>query len=529
MAPAKSRPVHSSRSAEFVHSSDDSSYARSAPPKSKPKKLLSKDIKPNSGLKDSSHLPRRPKPTSSQIPIIPDSKSGNPSQIRSLQSEPALPRYPKINGSTPEPSRSTARQVNGGRPSALNESDPSTSSESEQVLLEATNSEREVDDESEDAEERSPLQNGARKPLKKSEGLRKQPQPANPSTSNPLKRKRLSPSTSTSTSISEGDDSVTSSSESVSSDGQPVLSFQRLEPSIPQTIPYEPPPGFAPATISNISPSALEAFKPASSNGKQIWQISIPSSVPVDAITSVSLDSILDGSPIFTHSGIDYCLSTQREGLTDGETVLLPDVDKNRYEPAMRLKISRGLRVREVISRPSVSTTANNNVMDIDGEGVMEDKHKQPKGLKMRWRPFGDYDGDNEDEGIMQDVQPSSAVFRRPPTPNPTVPMENQEQFPAAGQQSFDKSPDGSRKESKQGNDPAALKSTHRRKHKKSGDDIFDIPSSTGSSQHLSASQPSVGLSSPSKQETAEQKARRREERKKRKAEKARSKGDLEG
>ena len=372
------------------------------------------------------------------------------------------------------------------------------------------------------------------------------------SSSNPLKRKRPTPSPSVleSASGSDSDDEHassgnTSSSSDVPSD-HPISELRKVplskhpECNAPTAIRYEPPPNFSPAKISNVSPSLLNAFNPELLRGKQIWQISVPASVPIDSITSVRMTSVTDGSPILTHDGTEYCLSIQSDGTMEGEMIMLPNAEKNKYLSAKGVKSSRSLRVQEIMRKPRMPLPASDDAMDVEFSAVV---HEQPKGLKMRYRPFGDFDSDSEDGGRMQDVQPTRAVFRRPNIPNgtPSVAEEREksvdklakkvrkeERLPVAHQPSpttmQEDHPTVSQDPPSAGlathavagsNDPTAPLSA-RKKHRKSERDIFEVASDHGSSRRLPANQP---LSSSEKQhETAEEKAKRREERRKRKA-----------
>lgn len=540
----RSRPVPSSRSAEFVHSSDDSSYERPLLPISRPKGSLEKNKVAVSNARDPPALPRRPKDASTKPSKTPDS-SGRPAQRPSSRSEPAIPRNPRPSGSASQPSASTTRQVNGRALPTFVSSDKASATGSDRSSGEASGSESD-DDRSDVLEERlQPSKAQYQKPNGKAPSANSHA--VKPSSSNPLKRKRPTPppSVSTSTSGSEHEDELVSSNDAQSDYSIPTSktapSFQRSETIARTPIQYEPPPNFSLATISNVSPTLQNVFSTASLKGKQIWQICIPASVPIDSITSVPVTSVVDGSPILVHDGIEYCLSTRREGEIEGEMVMLPNAEKNRYLAAKEVKISRSLKVHEVPRKPRMSPSRGDDTMAI---GSSTGGHEQPKGMKMRYRPFGDYDSDSEDGGRMQGIQHTPVAFQRPNIPNgvpsalergntvektakkarkekrqpmlhPTSSKSTQEE-PLSTSQGLQPT-DPESHAAAGSNDPVPQLSA-RKKHKKSERDIFEVASDQGSSQQFPASRPSASSSSPKKHhETVEEKARRREERRKRK------------
>ena len=373
------KTFQSSRSAEFVHSSDDSSYEKSVPPKVATKRLTkSKSIEKRSS-KSSPTLPQTVKGASeksststSQRPI-PSPNHATGKTFRS-QSKSKLNRAPS-NHLNYESSH-----VNGNQLSLDSSRD---SSESGEDSSKASSSGSAYDEGDHDYSKKLPLNCGDIQTLS-DRRTREKVQTNGLQTTNPLKRKRPSPSTSSSrTTSTSPEESVTSETEDEPSNSVPrrsdksprpvSSSSQQAELGASPPVPYKPPPGFEIARIPDISSPVLAAFEPASLQGKQIWQISVPSSIPVETITTIPSNSMTNGSPILTHNGIQYNLSLQREGVSQSEMILLPDADKNMYVPLKGTRISRSLRIQEVPRTAGLRPRENEEIMNVeDDEGLAE-------------------------------------------------------------------------------------------------------------------------------------------------------------
>ena len=551
----KPKPVQSSRSAEFIHSSDDSSNERP----SFPVPRVTKSIKKKDAVqsrKDSPALPRRPKDVSAK-PLISNGASTVPKERSSFQSEPTLPRYPKFDDPAKKGFRSTERLSNGKRALESQSEEESSGEDSGHSSTAASDSESEDDWDGRKLQE---SMSASRVEQRKSSGkrLKSISQPVEQSSSNPLKRKRPSPSPSASESASrseteaENESSSDDSSSSAVRSNQPaptsqtVPSSQRSQPGLATVSRYKPPPDFAAATVSDVSPQVSGQLSTASLEGKNVWQIAIPASIPLDTITTIPLNSIIDGTPILAHNGTHYSVSTQRDGVMEGEMLLLPDAESNQYRNAKGVKLSQSLRIQEIPNKEGMPPVRDDDVMAVDLPETPTEKRRQPQGIRMRWRPFGDYDGESVSGGeeSMQDVQPSRAVFRKPKKPNgvssdasPRKPVdESTKRKKKEGRQAVSRgeavdSPkpqsDDRRRDtniSDHGPPPPQPPASSRKKHKNYERDVFEVASDHDSSaQQPSVTQPSTSSASPRKKhETAEEKARRREERKKRKALRAR-------
>jgi len=67
---------------------------------------------------------------------------------------------------------------------------------------------------------------------------------------------------------------------------------------------YKPPPGFETASIVAATSSDLaDLFAPLYLQGKQLWHITVPSTVPIDSITEVAAESVQNGKSVLSHKG----------------------------------------------------------------------------------------------------------------------------------------------------------------------------------------------------------------------------------
>lgn len=139
--------------------------------------------------------------------------------------------------------------------------------------------------------------------------------------------------------------------------------------------------------------AALDVFNAL--EGKQIWHISAPSTMPVSQIESLDIAGGLKGAEILNHKGIAYELSSAN---MEDATVLLPQGRNGEYAPASA-KVTRAFRIQE-----SSKATANGHIAasehhdsEVDQTvkffatqtGQKPPPRKQPGNLKARYVPYG--------------------------------------------------------------------------------------------------------------------------------------------
>ena len=188
------------------------------------------------------------------------------------------------------------------------------------------------------------------------------------------------------------------------------------QPSTPkQVIPFKPPVGFKPASITRSPPPILTNILSSSSiRGKQLWHITIPASVPTNSIKDVSTQSLTTGAPILSHEGSDYGLISEPLGETFKSALLLPSQGSNQYE-FTNLEVSKTLHLQQLIRIPIIANERS-TLTNGDAKKYIKPVRQQPEGLRMRYRPFGDYSessGESSSE-VFPKKQPQTAHFRVP-------------------------------------------------------------------------------------------------------------------
>ncbi|KAL8772391.1 MAG: hypothetical protein Q9194_004609 [Teloschistes cf. exilis] len=274
------------------------------------------------------------------------------------------------------------------------------------------------------------------------------------------------------------------------------------------TEPYKPPPGFEAANFTNSSStSTSKLFTAEYLRRKEIWHITVPACVPIDSIKEVPIDKFLAGRPIMSYKGSDYGLIPEDEANQIEKMLLVPYYKDKDYRLA-RPGITRTLQLQQIVRPPPLPHRPGGapNGTERAPKTHVKAVRQQPKGLKMRYRPFGD-----ESSSDNPDAAPR---FKLPPIVYPV-------------------------RTSKKPEEPvkdARIPSPHKAKKQKRNEPVTTKPRRDSSSMLDLAWRSSFGPSSratpdvPRKQqkdgdlpgngkvkETSEEKAKRQEEKKRRK------------
>ena len=113
--------------------------------------------------------------------------------------------------------------------------------------------------------------------------------------------------------------------------------------------PYEPPPGFKSASIT-LHPASdfTQLTSPSALQGKELWHVTVPNSVPISSITEVSTKSIFSGAAILSHNGAEYGLSPEIQNKTANRIVLFPSSRSANYESA-GINIAKTLHLQRIV------------------------------------------------------------------------------------------------------------------------------------------------------------------------------------
>lgn len=218
---------------------------------------------------------------------------------------------------------------------------------------------------------------------------------------------------------SESENSASSGVEQYVSKAPPTLSAHSQR-SIPA---YQAPPDFEPAAISlGDAPNAERLFSLAGLEGKELWHIVLPSSVPVSALKEILPQGILNGSKFLSHDDSDYSLVPHGEAVA--RSLLIPSHTNDLFTP-VKTAFAKSLRLQQLVKVPSHGV--NPALRASSSEMPKKKRNQQPEGLRMRYQPFGIPDSSIVEPGA--DFDPSeqhvkskqrkteASQFKPPPEP----------------------------------------------------------------------------------------------------------------
>ena len=137
-------------------------------------------------------------------------------------------------------------------------------------------------------------------------------------------------------------------------------------------------------------------FSRSSLTGKQIWHITAPSSVPVDLIKQVSLESVAKGEAALNYKDTDYGFAVNGEGSQTSKKLLVAGADSS-YQLAA-IEIAQTLQLQQLVKLPSLQLTQSQPSRSSQGSSMAsalasKPIRQQPEGLRMRFGPLGDHVG----------------------------------------------------------------------------------------------------------------------------------------
>ena len=178
---------------------------------------------------------------------------------------------------------------------------------------------------------------------------------------------------------------------------------------------YKPPAGFEPTSIS-LHPASrlLEILAPTNLQGKQIWHITVPESVPISLVKEVPTQNIGNGAPIVEHHGAKYGLVPESEvEQSSSRALLLPSTQTSTYQSS-KTNIIKTLHLQQIVSLPNhvPEPAVHPNRSPSAPDSYRKTPRQQPEGLRMRYRPFGASD----DSGLEStpEPMPKAPEFRIP-------------------------------------------------------------------------------------------------------------------
>ncbi|KAK5061088.1 hypothetical protein LTR84_007630 [Exophiala bonariae] len=151
---------------------------------------------------------------------------------------------------------------------------------------------------------------------------------------------------------------------------------------------FKAPQGYEPVILSTSDFASQSASLFENLQGKQVWHISAPDSVPLDVIKELDIQAALQGKAILTKDGIDYNMHPTH---LSNDVLLLPGGKHSTYEQS-ELRIAKSFHLRQMNSKPTHETQDDIEtplIFTAMEEGKARKPREQPEGLKMRYTPFG--------------------------------------------------------------------------------------------------------------------------------------------
>lgn len=180
---------------------------------------------------------------------------------------------------------------------------------------------------------------------------------------------------------------------------------------------FKAPHGYEPLILSASDFASASASLFENLEGKQIWHISAPDTVNIDAIKELDIQAALSGQAILSKDGIDY---NMHPSLASNEVLLLPQGSDSTYEQS-EMKISRSFHLRQMSSKPKHQTKGQVEktplIFTAVEEGEERIPRKQPEGLKMRYTPFGATPAprnDDDEHDVEMSTEIDTATFKVP-------------------------------------------------------------------------------------------------------------------
>ncbi|MCJ1359415.1 MAG: hypothetical protein MMC33_009417 [Icmadophila ericetorum] len=164
---------------------------------------------------------------------------------------------------------------------------------------------------------------------------------------------------------------------------------------------YKPPDEFKNALVPSTTTKLQYFFSKPQLEGKQIWYLTLPSSVPIDKMTEIPLGSLSTMDPVLSHNGSNYGVVQEAEDKGCNRQLLMAVNGGSEYM-IMRSQIVSRIHLRQSaqpLCLPSAATQRSHDTPQLVTSSRASYKkvvRQQPQGLKMRYRPFGDTTGNEE-------------------------------------------------------------------------------------------------------------------------------------
>lgn len=104
--------------------------------------------------------------------------------------------------------------------------------------------------------------------------------------------------------------------------------------SVDKLVVYSPPSGFVLTSVDE-TPRISQQLKGSNLEGKEIWYITAPASVPVSSIEDLSLQAIQERKVILSQNGDDYAFMADTSDTSESTKVMIPKSSDGGYHTGM--------------------------------------------------------------------------------------------------------------------------------------------------------------------------------------------------
>lgn len=165
--------------------------------------------------------------------------------------------------------------------------------------------------------------------------------------------------------------------------------------------PYLPPNGFISTQFSSESAVEIEELFDQDLGGKEVWHITAHASVPIQSIRNFSIKAAMTGKTIHSKDGVEFKLTQEKPDATAAKRLLTARTSEMEFrclrEPIRRtFHLQRAEDVQEAVARKlqqQQQTEAASNASPSNPGEAHKPRRPQPKGLRLRYTPFGAQDG----------------------------------------------------------------------------------------------------------------------------------------
>ncbi|KAG6015212.1 hypothetical protein E4U43_005610 [Claviceps pusilla] len=196
----------------------------------------------------------------------------------------------------------------------------------------------------------------------------------------------------------------------------------------------------------------------ANLQGKQVWYFTVPANVPISVVQNmeIPMNQSNRDDRVFSHDGEDYGISFDSMMPKSSIQILIPSADGAQYQSASH-QINQVMHVKKVaqLGRGNLHTLSS-------GPAPQDPRRAQPKGMKIRYRPFGvntpmgQIGGDDEESGSEADIDMVDAPSPAVPSRSATSKAEKKEKKQKQKKQDADTARKGKRKLSSEDDATAA-------------------------------------------------------------------------